>query len=80
MNSIMMKKSSNGIVYEVTIEKDKTFWMSLFRKPSSVTYGLRNRKWYNETHDRNASFSEVESIELEIAVMEYNEIKHKARK
>ncbi len=72
MNSVEMRKSI-GTVCEVTITKDKTLWMRLFRIPSSITYALRNSKWYNETYDRSARISEVERIEMEISLEEYAE-------
>jgi hypothetical protein len=72
MNSFEMVKNRSGVVYQVTITKEKTFWMKLFGIPTSITYGLRDRGWYNETYDRIASFSEEDNIERNLNALESN--------
>ncbi|RLI49559.1 hypothetical protein DRO61_04885 [Candidatus Bathyarchaeota archaeon] len=70
MESFEVRRDSNGQAYEVTIEKNKTFWMKLFKIPCKITYGLRDNNWYNETYDRLAKFSESNEIDWRISQME----------
>ena len=70
MNSFEVRKDTNGQAYKVTIEKDKTLWMKLFKVPCKITYDLRGGLWYNETYDRLAKCSESNDIDWRIAQME----------
>jgi len=71
MSSFIARRDANGIVFEVEIVKDKTFWMKLFKKPCKITYSIRNGNWYNDTCDRIASFSEEEEIDYKLGKSEY---------